>query len=140
MHSEIIIRIGRRLQVESGLSGADFEVLVHLTDAEERRVRVTELANAMKWERSRLSHQLSRMEKRGLIDRRECPSDARGAFVVLTEQGLTAIEAAAPAHVEAVREIFFDALTPDQVGTLAGISDSVLGRLDQSDSGMKGSC
>lgn len=142
MHADLQVAVGRDLQTSSGLSHGDFEVLVHLTDTPEHRMRVTELAQAMRWERSRLSHQLSRMEKRGLVVRRECPEDARGAFVVLTPEGLAAIEAAAPAHVETVRRVLFDALTPAQLQGLSGICASVLAGLDQSGSsgsGMKGS-
>ncbi|MEO3788317.1 MarR family transcriptional regulator [Actinocorallia sp. B10E7] len=149
MHTDLWAVVGRDLQAGSGLSPGDFEVLVHLTDSAEHRLRVTELAHAMRWERSRLSHQLARMEKRGLIARRNCPEDARGAFVVLTPEGLAAIESAAPSHVESVRRVLFDVLTPRQLESLADVCSSVLARLDQSASvdsgsstvpGMKGSC
>ncbi|WP_106400405.1 MarR family winged helix-turn-helix transcriptional regulator [Actinocorallia populi] len=126
MHTELWAVVGRDLQTGSGLSPGDFEVLVHLTDSAEHRLRVTELARAMRWERSRLSHQLARMEKRGLIVRQECPEDARGAFAVLTPEGLGAIESAAPAHVESVRRVLFDVLTPQQLDALADICASVL--------------
>lgn len=139
MHSELQAVVGRDLQSRSGLSSGDFEVLVHLTDTPEHRLRVTELAHAMRWERSRLSHQLARMEKRGLIARRECPEDARGAFVVLTPEGLDAIESAAPAHVETVRGVLFDALTPRQLTELADICASVLAGLAQPTAAKPGS-
>ncbi|MCE3555413.1 MarR family transcriptional regulator [Pseudonocardia sp. RS11V-5] len=128
MQAQLQARLHRRLQADSGLSYADFDVLVALTDRDER-VRVLELAEALQWEKSRLSHHLSRMQKRGLVEREECADDARGAFVVLTPEGRRAIEEAAPAHVEAVRELMFDGLDADQVDALAGIAETVLGRI-----------
>ncbi|MCE0764421.1 MarR family transcriptional regulator [Pseudonocardia kujensis] len=129
MQAQLQARLHRRLQADSGLSYADFDVLVALTDRAGEQVRVLELAEALQWEKSRLSHHLSRMQKRGLVEREECADDARGAFVVLTAEGRRAIEGAAPAHVEAVRELMFDGLDADQVDALAGIAETVLGRI-----------
>jgi DNA-binding MarR family transcriptional regulator len=131
MQGRISARLNRQLQADSELSLADFEVLVNLTDVPEARVRVVELARALQWEQSRLSHHLARMQKRGLVVRQECPEDRRGAFIALTPAGRRAIETAAPRHVETVRRLFFDRLTDDQVRTLAEISDQVLGALDE---------
>ena len=89
-----------------------------------------ELADQLQWEKSRLSHQLSRMERRGLVARQDCPDDARGALVVLAAAGRSAIEAAAPAHVEAVQALVFDGLDAAQVETWAEIADVVLARID----------
>ena len=130
MHNDLWAAVGRDLQTRSGLSPGDFEVLVHLTDSAGHRLRVTELAQTMRWERSRLSHQLTRMEKRGLIARRDCPEDARGAFVELTPEGLSAVEGAAPSHVETVRGVLFDVLTPQQLESLADVCATVLAGLD----------
>ena len=130
MQGRLQAHLNRRLQADSGLSLADFEVLVALTDVPDGRVRVRELAEAVQWEKSRLSHHLARMERRGLIERQDCPDDARGAFVVLTDQGRRAIKHAAPAHVETVRALVFDGLDLDQVDTLADIAESVLNRID----------
>lgn len=132
MHTQLIARLHRQLQADSGLSLSDFEVLVHLTDRPEPRMRVGELGQALQWEKSRLSHHLGRMQKRGLVCREDCPDDARGAFVALTDQGRAAIEQAAPGHVETVRALFFDALTEEQVDAFAAIVDRILGRLDTS--------
>jgi DNA-binding MarR family transcriptional regulator len=129
MHARLTARLSRQLQADSGLSLPDFEVLVHLTDQPEPRMRVGELATALQWEKSRLSHHLARMQKRGLVRRENCPSDARGAFVVLTEQGRAAIERAAPGHVDTVRDLVFDQLTSEQVNTLTEITERVLGRM-----------
>jgi DNA-binding MarR family transcriptional regulator len=92
-------------------------------------MRVLELAEAVQWEKSRLSHHLARMQRRGLIKRQNCPGDARGAFVVLTAEGRRAIEQAAPAHVEAVQSLVFDGLSSEQVETLAEIADTVVSRI-----------
>lgn len=129
MNAQLAARLHRRLQGDAGLSLADFEVLVQLTDHPEPRVRMLELAESLQWEKSRLSHHLARMRQRGLITRQECPDDARGAFVVLTDAGRRAIEHAAPGHVAAVRELMFDHLTDEQVDTLRTVADTVLTRL-----------
>jgi len=132
MQAQLAAQLNRELQADSELSHSDFAVLVELTDVDDGRVRVMELARALQWEKSRLSHHLRRMQQRGLVAREECPSDARGAFIVLTAAGRAAIEAAAPKHVETVRRLVFDALTPEQVEALAAISDTVLARLAES--------
>lgn len=130
MHARLTARLHRQLNADSGLSLADFDVLVQLTDQPDARLRVGELAEALQWQQSRLSHHLARMRTRGLIDREECPGDARGAFVTLTASGRGAIEQAAPAHVEAVRDLLFDQLTAEQVQSLAAISRQVLTHLE----------
>ncbi|NIH84749.1 MarR family winged helix-turn-helix transcriptional regulator [Amycolatopsis granulosa] len=126
MQGHLNAALGRRMQADSKLSLPDFEVLVQLTETREGRVRVFELARALDWEKSRLSHHLRRMQKRGLVAREECPDDARGAFIAVTREGREAIEQAAPHHVDTVRELVFDALTPDQVDALRAISERIL--------------
>lgn len=133
MNTVLGAALARQLQSESMLSMPDFEVLVHLTDAEDDRIRVSELARVMRWEKSRLSHHLSRMEKRGLVGRDACVSDGRGAYIVLTEEGRAAIEAAAPSHVDAVRSYFFDELTSEDVKALAAIADRIIARVEARD-------
>ena len=110
MGSRLPAALNRQLQRDSDLSLQDFDVLVQLTDVDEGRVRVSALAAALGWERSRLSHHVTRMERRGLVAREECDDDGRGAFVVLTPAGRAAIERAAPGHVRTVRSLVFDAL------------------------------
>ncbi|PSK93002.1 MarR family transcriptional regulator [Haloactinopolyspora alba] len=122
--------LARELQADSQLSLPDFEVLVHLTDVPDARLRVSALARSLQWEKSRLSHQIARMARRGLVTREECPDDGRGAFVVVTPDGRRAIEEAAPPHVETVRQLFFDVLTDDDVKALTVLSERVLDRLD----------
>lgn len=129
MQTELQAHLNRRLQADSGLSLSDFAVLVTLTDTDDGRLRAGELAEALQWEKSRLSHHLGRMQRRGLVERQECPDDARGAFVAVTDDGRRAIERAAPPHVETVRDLVFDVLAPDDVDALARISDAVLTRL-----------
>src|SRR5919112_1306317 len=111
LSSELPAALHRQLQADSGLSLQDFEVLVRLTEVPDGRARVTDLANAAGWERSRLSHHIKRMQGRGLVQRQECCDDGRGAFVVLTPAGRTAIERAAPGHVRTVRELVFSGLS-----------------------------
>ncbi|MPY81444.1 MAG: MarR family transcriptional regulator [Actinophytocola sp.] len=133
VQAQLNARLARQMQAESELSLSDFEVLVHLTDTPNARVRAFELARLLQWEKSRLSHHLARMQRRGLVDREECPEDARGAFIVITPAGRAAIERAAPAHVEAVRQLVFDVLTGEQVEALREICEQVLTRLADED-------
>ena len=129
MTAQLNARANRLLQEEYGISLADYEVLVALSEAPEDRLRVFEVADALAWEQSRVSHQLARMQRRGLITREGCATDARGAFAVLTTAGRAAIERAAPAHVEQVRQLVFDELSHEQVSALTEITTRVLDRL-----------
>jgi DNA-binding MarR family transcriptional regulator len=129
LHAQLNARLNRQLQADSGLSLADYEVLVFLTDSPTGRRRIFELGRAMQWEQSRLSHHLKRMAGRGLVARENCTEDGRGAHVVVTEAGRRSIEAAAPGHVEAVRRYFLDELTRGQIEALAGLSERALERL-----------
>lgn len=129
MTSQLNARANRLLQEEYGISLADYEVLVALSEAPEGQLRVFEVADALAWEQSRVSHQLARMQRRGLITREGCATDARGAFAVLTTVGRATIERAAPAHVEQVRQLVFDELSHEQVSALTEITTRVLDRL-----------
>jgi len=129
MTAQLNARMNRQLQDEYGISLADYDMLVVLSEAPAGRLRVFEIADALTWEQSRVSHQLARMQRRGLVAREECPTDARGAFVVLTEAGRAAIERAAPAHVETVRQLVFDGLDRDQLAALTAVTARVLERL-----------
>ena len=113
--------LSRELQLDSTISLADYEVLVNLSESPDHRQRVVALAEAIKWERSRLSHQITRMAKRGLVRRESCDNDGRGAFVILEEQGLEAITAAAPGHVETVRHMMFDGLSAEQLAAFRDV-------------------
>jgi DNA-binding MarR family transcriptional regulator len=126
MQARLSAALHRQLQRDSGLSLSDYEVLVQLTDAPAGRLRPYEMQRSLEWEQSRLSHHLSRMQRRGLVAREECGDDGRGAYVVLTDAGRSTITAAAPGHVDTVRRRFFDHLTAEQVATLEAISTRVL--------------
>ncbi len=122
--------LGARLQAESSVSTADYAVLLALSEAPGRRMRSSELAAQIGWERSRLSHHLARMEPRGLIRREECASDNRGAEIVLTTTGANAFHGATVPHLRAVRELFVDALTPDQLAAAGELAAALRARLD----------
>jgi DNA-binding MarR family transcriptional regulator len=124
-------RLGQHLQRDSGLSPADYEILVILSESPRGRMRAFEIGQATRWEKSRLSHHLSRMVQRGLVERQVCSADTRYADIVLTQAGRTAIEQAAELHVAHVRRYFIDALTPEQLDALDAICDAILTQLDQ---------
>jgi DNA-binding MarR family transcriptional regulator len=130
LQGQLSARLNRQLQSESGLSLADYEVLVQLSEAPEGRLRPYALQRALQWEQSRLSHHLGRMQRRGLVAREECADDGRGTLITLTDAGRSAIQAAAPGHVAAVRRLLFDALTADDVAALERLTTRVLDRLD----------
>jgi DNA-binding MarR family transcriptional regulator len=122
-------QVARDLQSECGLSDSDFAVLVHLSEAPGGRQRMNELAAALGWSKSRISHQCSRMANRGLVTRQNCPEDARSAYAALTASGRKEIERAAPRHVESVRRHLIDLLDPAELGRLSQISEKVIGHL-----------
>ncbi|WP_408897789.1 MarR family winged helix-turn-helix transcriptional regulator [Nocardioides sp. R1-1] len=133
LNAQLSARLNRELQAASGLSIADYEILVALTDDDvpDHSLRMYELGERLQWEKSRVSKQVSRMEARGLVVRRHCADDRRGAFVDLTDAGREAIEAAAPGHVALVRELFFEGLDAEQVRGLGRFATSVLARLGE---------
>ena len=120
----------RQLQRDSGMPYTYYEILVVLSEAPNRTLRMSTLAGARGSSRSRLSHAVARLEEVGWVKRRTCPTDKRGSFAVLTDEGFAALEAAAPGHVTAVREKLFDALTPEQLAMLGQISKAVLSGLN----------
>ena len=122
-----------RQLAEEGLSAADYALLVPLSEAEGDLLRARELAGRIGWERSRLSHQLRRMEQRGLVERSECSEDARGTMISLTAQGRAALEHAAPGHVAAVRRHFVDLVEPAEAAVLAAVFGRVRDALRRTD-------
>jgi DNA-binding MarR family transcriptional regulator len=118
-----------QLQHEGGMPHTYYEVLVALSEAPDHTMRMSELADARFSSRSRLSHAVARLEASGWVRREACPTDKRGAWAVLTPSGFAALEAAAPGHVEAVRENLFDPLTPEQVTQLGEIMGAIRNRL-----------
>ena len=129
MRTLLSAQIARDLADDSDLSEPDYTVLSNLSEADDHRWRVNELAARMLWSKSRLSHHIARMQERGLVTREECATDGRGAFVVLTRQGMRAIERAAPSHVVSVRRNLIDLLTPEEIDALAAISQKVVAHL-----------
>ncbi|MEV6282051.1 MarR family winged helix-turn-helix transcriptional regulator [Kribbella sp. NPDC051770] len=132
-YRELTAALEARMTANGGVSAADYALLHPLSSAEDGLLRTRELGRSVGWERSRLSHQVSRMEKRGLVVREECPSDARGSMVRITPAGRAAIEAAAPDHVDAVRTYLFDKLSREEQDLLAVLLDRVLSGLPTRD-------
>lgn len=130
MQMRLHAALTRQLSAEFGLSYQDYLLLVALTDSPDVRLRLFELADVVGWEKSRLSHQVARMAERGLVRKEKCDLDRRGAYVVLTPAGRKEIEAAAPGHVEAVRRLFIDRMTPEQLDNLGAACEQVLAGLD----------
>lgn len=123
-------QLDRELQRDSGLPHGYYEVLVHLSEAPGRTVRMSELADRTRSSRSRLSHAVSRLEEQGWVRREACEGDRRGQMCVLTDEGFAVLERAAPGHVEGVRTHLFDQLTPEQVTSLRTISEALVAHLD----------
>jgi DNA-binding MarR family transcriptional regulator len=122
--------LARQLAGDSGLSYSDYVALVALTDPEDGRLRLFELADVLGWEKSRLSHHIARMVTRGLVTKEKCDDDRRGAYVVVTQRGGQQITAAAPGHVATVRRLFVDQLTASQLDTIGEVARIVLAALD----------
>jgi DNA-binding MarR family transcriptional regulator len=114
--------IDAQLLRDSGLPLGYYEILVHLSEAPGRALRMSQLATASTFSKSRLSHAVSRLETRGWVVRRDCQTDRRGQIAQLTDEGFAVLEAAAPGHVEQVRRSLIDALTPEQLAQLSQIS------------------
>lgn len=123
-------RLGRDLQNATGLTLADYEIMVRLSEVPERRIRMSELAEQTLSSRSRLSHQIDRMQKAGYVDRQECTDDRRGYFAVLTETGYATLVEAAPAHVDSVRQRIVDVLTPAEFAEYGRLNQKLLDALD----------
>jgi DNA-binding MarR family transcriptional regulator len=105
-------QMNRQLSDEAGMSLAEYEILVQLSEAPGRRLRMSELADRVVSSRSRITHTVGRMEERGLVHREACADDGRGVLCVLTDAGFARLEATAPGHVETVRTLMFDPLDP----------------------------
>ncbi len=133
MQMRLVAQLSRQLAADSTLSYPDYLVLVALTDAPKGRLRLGELGRELGWEQSRTSHQVRRMAERGLVTRQRHEGDARGSWVVVTTAGRSQIAAAAPGHVEAVRRLFLDRLSPAQVTAVADVAESVLAALRAED-------
>lgn len=135
MQMRLTARLARELAADSCLSYPDYVVLVALTEQPEGALRVFELAAMLGWEKSRLSHQLRRMESRGLVTKQRCGTDRRGAVAAVSAKGRQEIEKAAPGHVAAVRRFFVDLLSEEQLRVLASVSQAVLAALAAEEAG-----
>lgn len=118
-------QLDRELQHDANIPHTYYEILVALSEAPGRRLRMNQLAEVCQSSRSRLSHAVNRLEEAGWVRREACPTDKRGALAVMTDRGFAAIEAAAPGHVEGVRRHVFDVLTPEQIRQLGQISAAI---------------
>jgi DNA-binding MarR family transcriptional regulator len=118
--------LDRQLQRDSDMPHAYYEILVRLSEAENRSLRMSELADRTLSSRSRLSHAVARLEERGWVAREDCATDRRGQIARLTDAGYATLAAAAPGHVNAVREILIDSLTTEQLGQLTSIGEAIL--------------
>lgn len=122
----LLDRLNRDINEQHGLTMADYEILVRLSESPERRVRMSELADRTLASRSRLSHQIDRMVTRGLVDRQQCEDDKRGQYALLTDLGWTTLVAAAPDHVQSVREHLIDVLSPQEFAALGAACQKIL--------------
>jgi len=121
----LFMALDRQLQTDSDMPHGYYEILVRLSEAEGRTLRMSDLADALMSSRSRVSHAIARLEERGWVCRRECTEDRRGQWATLTDAGYAALAAAAPGHVAAVRRHLLDPLTREQVRQLGEISAAV---------------
>lgn len=118
-----------RLQSDAGMPHTYYSVLVALSEAPGRTLRMSQLAEGVQFSRSRLSHAVARMEHAGWVSRCSAEHDRRGALASLTNEGMRVLREAAPGHVEAVRQALFDVLTPEQVAQLGEIAAAIRGKL-----------
>jgi DNA-binding MarR family transcriptional regulator len=125
-NKQLFDAIERELQHDANLPHTYYEILVRLSEAPDRTLRMSDLASRSLSSRSRISHAIARLEENGWVCRQASPADGRGALAILTDEGFAALAAAAPGHVETVRQHLFDRLTPDQVGQLRVICERLL--------------
>ena len=126
MNNAVRKATARQLAADSNIPTTYYEILVQLSEAAGRTLRMSELAQATQGTQSQLSHAVNRLEERGWVERQRCQEDGRGLFAVLTDAGMTALAAAAPGHVECVRQVLFDPLTPQQLAMLRDIAERVV--------------
>ncbi|MBG6121339.1 MarR family winged helix-turn-helix transcriptional regulator [Corynebacterium aquatimens] len=121
------------LMHSGGLSSSEFAVLIALSEAEDHRMRMRDLCIELDWDRSRMSHQITRMDKRGLLNKHKSEEDARGVVVVLTDEGMARLEAAVPDHVEVVRRLIFDHMKKGEVAPLKRFMEGLMSASDELD-------
>jgi DNA-binding MarR family transcriptional regulator len=128
-HHQLNVCVNRLLLQDSGLTGADFEVLAVLAGLPDGSMPAQEMGTSLRWEKSRLSHQIRRLQAQGLVAREPNPADGRSAMIVLLPAGRRAIEDAAPEHVRNVRRHMIDLFTPAELDTLADLNERILRHL-----------
>jgi DNA-binding MarR family transcriptional regulator len=121
LHQELSSALEAQLLRDAGLSGSEYAVLVELSHTPDGVLRARELGAELGWDRSRLSHLVRRMERRGLVAREDCSEDARGSMVRLTDAGRAAVDGVAPEHSEAIRRYFFNPLSGEELETLTAV-------------------
>jgi DNA-binding MarR family transcriptional regulator len=126
MRRQLDLALERQLQHDAEISRPDYEILLALFESPDKQMRARELGALVGWEKSRLSHQVTRMEARGLVERRECDTDARGTWIGITPAGSRATLGAMRDHASSIRRFFFDVLTDDEKSVLKDISGRVL--------------
>lgn len=126
MRRQLERALEHRLQADAGISGPDFEILLPLFRTPDNRLRARDLAELLGWEKSRISHQVTRMASRGLVERRECPADLRGSWIVLTADGRRAVLTASRGNATELRRIFFDLLSDEEKAVLAAASSRIV--------------
>jgi DNA-binding MarR family transcriptional regulator len=130
MHRHLARELDRQLLRDAGISQADFSVLARLSEAPDRKLRTGELAELLAWEKSRVSHQVARMESRGLLERTDCDTDGRGTWVGITAEGRRTLLASTRDHAATIRGLFFDELSDDEKTAIGDVSRRILDRLN----------
>ncbi|MHA6667370.1 MarR family winged helix-turn-helix transcriptional regulator [Homoserinimonas sp. A447] len=130
MRRQLDRALENQLQADAGISGPDYEILLAIFTSPQNQLRSRDLAEVIGWEKSRISHQVTRMESRGLLERRECEDDLRGTWIGITPDGRRAALGAMRNHNETIRSLFFDVLGPDELAVLARASEKVLKAID----------
>ncbi|MEO5534956.1 MAG: MarR family winged helix-turn-helix transcriptional regulator [Pseudolysinimonas sp.] len=130
MNQQLSRALDRQLQRDAGISQADYGILLALFEAPDRRLRTGELGELLAWEKSRVSHQVARMEARGLLKRVECEDDARGTWVTLEAEGRRLLLSAMSEHAAAIRDLFFNELEPEEKDVMRQAAVRVLGKLN----------
>jgi len=130
MNEQLGRELDRQLQRDAGISQADYGILVTLFEASGRQLRTGELGDVLAWEKSRVSHQVARMEARGLVERVVCESDGRGTWVKLATEGKRALLGAMRQHAAAIRELFLDELDADEKAIMLRGMSRVLAKLN----------
>jgi DNA-binding MarR family transcriptional regulator len=126
---ELVAALDRRLQSDAGISHPEYLLMLSLWDAPDHQLRTGELADELSWEKSRVSHQVTRMEARGLVVRRECETDARGVWIALTPDGSRLLLRATRDHTDAIREWFFELISDDEKLVLGNVVRRMRGAL-----------